>query len=91
MANTALIPEEPRKPRATARVGWNNRVQTVNIPLGFRFPEGVHEVYIRREGDSVILTPKPGDWSEFFASGLCASDDFMREREALPVQERDFR
>ena len=31
----------------TARVGKNNRAQVVTIPLEFRFPEGMKEVYIR--------------------------------------------
>jgi antitoxin VapB len=77
-------------PRPTARVGWNNRVQTVSIPVGFRFPESVREVFIRPEGESVILTPRPSDWSGFFASDLKASADFMVGVERLPVRERSF-
>jgi antitoxin VapB len=65
-------------------------VQTVSIPVDFRFPESVREVFIRREGESVILTPRPTDWSGFFASGLKASADFMAAAERLPVQERSF-
>lgn len=48
--------------RPTARVGWNNRSQTVTMPLEFRFPQSVREVFIRREGESVVLTPRPADW-----------------------------
>ena len=77
-------------PRPTARVGWNNRSQTVTMPLEFRFPESVREVFIRREGESVVLTPRPTDWSSFFASGLTASADFMADAERLPVQDRSF-
>ena len=77
-------------PRPTARVGWNNRSQTVTMPLEFRFPESVREVFIRREGESVVLTPRPTDWSSFFASGLTASADFMADTERMPVQERSF-
>ncbi len=77
-------------PRPTARVGWNNRSQTVTMPLEFRFPDSVREVFIRREGESVVLTPRPTDWSSFFASGLMASADFMADAERLPVQERSF-
>lgn len=90
MALTAAPAGLPHERQPTARVGWNNRVQTVSIPVGFRFPEGVREVYIRREGESLVLTPRPKDWSGFFGSALRATDDFMRDREALPVQERDF-
>lgn len=77
-------------PRSTARVGWNNRSQTVTMPLEFRFPESVREVFIRREGESVVLTPRPSDWSGFFALGLTASDDFMADAERMPIQERSF-
>ncbi|WP_213953501.1 MULTISPECIES: type II toxin-antitoxin system VapB family antitoxin [unclassified Variovorax] len=76
--------------RPTARVGWNNRVQTVSIPVDFRFPDSVREVFIRREGESVILTPRPADWSGFFESPVVASPDFMADAERLPVQERSF-
>ncbi len=74
----------------TARVGKNNRAQVVTIPLGFRFPEGMKDVYIRKVGDDVILSPRPTDWSQFLASGVRASDDFMEGIEDLPVQERTF-
>jgi antitoxin VapB len=47
-------------------------------------------VFIRREGDSVVLTPRPSDWGSFFSTGLKASEDFMADREQLPVQERSF-
>ena len=77
-------------PRPTARVGWNNRSQTVTMPLEFRFPDSVREVFIRREGESVVLTPRPTDWSSFFASGLTVSADFMADAERLPVQGRSF-
>ena len=76
--------------KPTARVGWNNRSQTVTLPLEYRFPESVREVFIRREGESVVLTPRPTDWSGFFASGVKVSDDFMAESERMPIQERTF-
>jgi len=82
-------PQAPR-PCPTARIGWNNRVQTVSIPVDFRFPESVREVFIRREGESVILTPRPADWSGFFASSARVSKDFMVDAERMPVQERSF-
>ncbi len=85
MASSKTLPSRP-----TARVGWNNRSQTVTMPLEFRFPDSVREVFIRREGESVVLTPRPTDWSSFFASGLTASADFMADAERLPIQERSF-
>ena len=72
----------------TARVGKNNRVQVVTIPLEYRFPEGMKDVFIRKVGDDVILSPHPADWSAFLASDVRTSDDFMENIEDMPVQER---
>ena len=74
----------------TTRVGKNNRTQVVTIPLEFRFPEGMRDVYIRKVGDNVILSPRPTDWNSFLSSDVRASDDFMDGVEDLPVQERSF-
>lgn len=74
----------------TARVGKNNRAQVVTIPLEFRFPEGMKDVYIRKIGDDVVLSPRPTDWSSFLKSDVRATDDFMEGVEDLPVQERSF-
>jgi antitoxin VapB len=74
----------------TARVGKNNRVQVVTIPLEFRFPQGMKDVYIRKVGDDVILSPRPTDWLSFLKSDVRATDDFMQDIEDLPVQERSF-
>ena len=76
--------------RRVARVGKNNRVQVVTIPLEYRFPEGMKQVYIRKVGDEVILSPRPSDWSAFLASNVRASEDFMVGVDDLPVQERAF-
>ncbi len=74
----------------TARVGKNNRAQVVTIPLEFRFPEGMKEVFIRKQGDDVVLSPRPQDWSALLASDIRVADDFMANVEKLPVQERFF-
>lgn len=47
------------------------------------------EVFIRREGDNVVLSPKPRDWRTYLASAPAASDAFMAGVEDLPVQERE--
>lgn len=72
-----------------ARVGRNNRAQVVTIPLEYRFPEGMKQVFIRKVGDEVILSPRPADWSAFLASNVRASEDFMVGIDDLPVQDRD--
>ncbi|MBI4996520.1 MAG: AbrB/MazE/SpoVT family DNA-binding domain-containing protein [Rhodocyclales bacterium] len=74
----------------TARIGKNNRAQVVTIPLEYRFPEGMKQVFIRKVGEDVVLSPRPLDWSDFLGSKVRASDDFMVGIEDLPVQERNF-
>lgn len=73
-----------------ARIGWNNRAQVVTIPLEYRFPDEMKQVYIRKIGDDVVLSPRPSDWSSFLASDVRVSDDFMVGIDDLPVQQRSF-
>ena len=73
----------------TARVGNNNRTQIVTIPLEYRFPEGMKEVFIRKVGDEIVLSPRPKDWSAFLAAEVRVSEDFMADVDDLPLQERD--
>jgi len=72
----------------TAKVFMNGRSQAVRLPAEFRF-EGT-EVFIERQGDAVILRPKPVGWNDFFAAEPRAPDDFLAEREQEPPQERDW-
>ena len=72
----------------TARVGKNNRAQVVTIPLEYRFPEGMKDVFIRKIGEDSILSPRPTDWRLFLASSVRVSDDFMVGIDDLPIQER---
>jgi antitoxin VapB len=64
----------------------NNRSQAVRLPKEFQF--NTSEVFIRRQGDEVILSPRPSDWTEYLSSGPMASQEFMGEVDDLPVQER---
>ena len=65
----------------------NNRSQAVRLPKEFQFAHS--EVFIRKEGEQVILSPRPQDWAEYLASGAVSSEAFMSEVEDLPIQERD--
>ena len=82
--------EKQTMDQRTARIGKNNRAQVVTIPLEYRFPEGMKQVFIRKIGEDVVLSPHPLDWSGFLGSKVRASDDFMAGVGDLPVQERDF-
>lgn len=71
----------------TAKVFMTNRSQAVRLPKEFQF--STDEVLIRKEGDDVILSPRPRDWSAYLESAPVASDTFMNGVEDLPVQERE--
>jgi antitoxin VapB len=71
-----------------AKVFMNNRSQAVRLPKEFQF--STSEVFIRKEGDEVILSPRPKDWSALLSPDAAASEGFMKNVEKLPVQEREF-
>jgi antitoxin VapB len=73
--------------RRTARIFMNNRNQAVRLPKEFEF--NTREVFIRKEGSNVIISPKPPDWSSYLSNAPVASDAFMEGIEDLPVQERE--
>ena len=70
-----------------AKVFMNNRSQAVRLPKEFQF--STDEVFIRKEGEDVILSPRPTDWGPYLDTGPVASDAFMEDVEDLPVQERE--
>jgi len=73
--------------RRVAKVFMNNRSQAVRLPIEFQV--ATSEVFIRKEGSDVILSPRPTDWSSYLDEGPVASDEFMKSVEELPVQERE--
>ena len=72
--------------RKTAKIFMTNRSQAVRLPKEFQF--STREVFIRREGDEVVLSPRPTDWGTYLTDGPVASAGFMEGVEDLPVQER---
>ena len=71
----------------TAKLFMNGRSQAVRLPAEFRF-SGT-EVLIEREGDAVVLRPKPEGWDDFFARGSRVPDDFLTRREDRPPEDRE--
>jgi antitoxin VapB len=71
----------------TAKVFKTGRSQAVRIPKSFRFHTST--VGIRRQGESIILTPRREiSWDDFFQNHTCS--DFEPDREAAQTtQERD--
>jgi antitoxin VapB len=77
------------KVQRTAKIFKNNRSQAVRLPKEFQF--STSEVFIRKQGDDVILSARPQDWSAYLKSGPVASEEYMEGVEKLPVQERELR
>lgn len=73
--------------RRTAKVFMSNRSQAVRLPKEFQFKTS--EVFIRKLGDDVILSPRPADWETYLTSGPVASDEYMEGIEDLPPEERE--
>jgi antitoxin VapB len=75
-------------PRATARIFKSGRSQALRLPKAFHF--STQEVYIEKDGDKVILQPKPSvTWDSFFDSGPCP--DFELDRsDNNPPREREL-
>ena len=74
--------------RATARIFKSGRSQALRLPKAFNFT--TKEVYIERDGDKVILLPKPFvTWDSFFESGPCPDFELDRSENA-PPEERDL-
>ncbi len=72
--------------RETAKVFRTGRSQAVRIPKRFRF--STDEVFIEPDGDSVILTPRPRSWKEYFASAPRLPAGFpKRLRDRRPEKE----
>lgn len=72
----------------TAKLFKNGRSQAVRLPAEYRFT--TREVFIERQGDAVILRPKPQDWDEFFAHVSKVPSDFLADRTDLPPEEREL-
>ena len=54
----------------------------------FRFE--CSEVFIRKEGNEIILSEKPASWEDFFNSSERPTDDFMTERVDLKAEKREL-
>ena len=71
-----------------AKIFMNGRSQAVRLPKEFRFD--CEEVYIRKQGDQVIISARELTWDEFFDQPTAFGDDFLSDRDDCKPQERDF-
>jgi antitoxin VapB len=66
----------------------NGRSQAVRLPKEYRFT--TEEVFITKQGDSIIISPKEPTWDEFFSTESVFGNDFMQNRFDEKSQERNF-
>ena len=71
----------------TAKLFMNGRSQAVRLPAEFRFSG--REVFIERQGDAVILRPKPAGWDDFFSRRSEVPADYLVRREDPPPEDRE--
>jgi antitoxin VapB len=80
---TAILPQPPR----SVRLFRNGSNQALRLPREFELD--ADEVYIRREGKNIIITPKPRSWADYFANARRLSGDFPDDIADLPAQQRE--
>ena len=72
----------------TAKIFMNGRSQAVRLPKKYRFD--TDEVYISRQGENVVISPKKPSWDEFFNSKSAFDENFLADRQDDNPQEREF-
>lgn len=87
MSVVTLVNEAAPSYEGVAKLFMNGRSQAVRLPASCRF-EGT-EVYISRIGDSLLLSPRPSSWDDFFESEGRLTEDFDVGRDELVLQERE--
>lgn len=93
-AGTKSTPQSMAKAMFTAytkraSIFRNGSNQAVRLPQDLRFADGVKEVRIRKQGDSLLISPVRPDWASFFANGPNVPEDFLKDRNDMPPQPRD--
>jgi len=71
----------------TVRLFRNGKNQAVRLPKEFEIQAS--EVTIHRQGASLILTPKPQTWQDYFASAQSLAEDFPEDIIDLPLETRE--
>ncbi len=71
----------------TAKLRMQGNEQLAILPDGFQLVG--EEVYIKKVGNAIILTPKNNPWQTLGNSFDLFSDDFMETREQPPSQEKE--
>ena len=71
----------------TAKLFKNGQSQAVRLPKEFRFNSD--SVYIKKQGNTIVLIPKGNPWQSFIDACGKATSDFMAKRDQGPEQKRE--
>jgi antitoxin VapB len=74
-----------------ASIFRNGANQAVRLPQEMSFSEAVKEVRIRRQGDSLLISPIKPDWALFFSLAIDVPQDFLEPRDRSTPQSREPR
>jgi antitoxin VapB len=72
----------------TAKIFMNGRSQAVRLPKEFRF--NCDEVFVRKQGNGIVISPKQATWDLFFEQKSAFDNTFLTDREQPTFQDRDF-
>ena len=72
----------------TAKVFMSGRSQAVRLPMKFRF--SCKEVLVEKQGDTLVLRPRPAGWADFFARPSPVPGDFLKTRNDPPPEKREL-
>jgi len=72
----------------TAKIISNGNSQAVYLSKEFYFE--TPEVYITKQGENLIISPKKATWDTFFDTLPAFDDDFLADREDTLPPDREF-
>ena len=68
----------------TAKIFMTNRSQAVRLPKEYQF--STDEVFIRKEGEDVILSPRPANWRPYLETAPVASTRSWKTSRTRPCR-----
>lgn len=71
-----------------AKILMNGRSQAVRLPNDFQLDCDV--VYIRKQGEEIIISPEKPSWDDFFDQESAFGDDYLIDREDIIAQDREW-
>jgi len=62
--------------------------QSVRLPRELHFPADIKEVWIRKQGGGLLISPVRPSWSSLFSTQVDVPDDFLESRDDSLPQSR---